>query len=153
MSDESRKGPGLGTSPPPDQSSKVSAVEVEARLHQRITDDDDESQSLATDKDDKVTVSGLIGQFGWWQGNIAAFYFLAYVLTTFNNLGVSFHAAKTDYHCLQWAEGSSNDSAQLPGEGDQCDQQCLQWSFNNSVNFEQTIISEVSINDNVWFCF
>lgn len=55
----------------------------------------------------EVTVTWLVGQFGWWQANIAAFYFTAYILTTFNNLGVSFHAAKTDYRCVQWADNRS----------------------------------------------
>lgn len=97
MSDER-----LGSSLP---DKKVSVVEVDAAKDQLMTPE------LAGSK--KVTLSSLTGQFGWWQANIAAFYFLAYVLTTFNNLGVSFHAAKTDYYCVQWASGSLNDSAQV----------------------------------------
>lgn len=88
---------------------KVSVVEVvDAANDQLMTP---ESQSLA--ECNKVTVSSLIGQFGWWQANIAAFYFIAYVLTTFNNLGISFHAAKTDYHCVQWPTTLLNESAQV----------------------------------------
>ena len=64
---------------------------------------DQSSSDDSTGEEQKVTVTELVGQFGWWQLNIATFYFIAYVLTTFNNLGVSFHAAKTDYRCVQWA--------------------------------------------------
>ena len=50
----------------------------------------------------QMTITELIGPFGWWQFNIAAFYFIAYILTPFNNLGITFHAAKTEYHCTRW---------------------------------------------------
>lgn len=45
------------------------------------------------------SVEDLIGSVGRWQINIALFYFFAYILSTFDNLGIAFHAAKTEYHC------------------------------------------------------
>lgn len=89
------------------------------------------------------TINELIGPFGWWQMNIASFYFVAYILTTFNNLGISFHAAKTDYNCIESYNGSSTIIPPINDEMFRCDGQCIRWQYNNSVNFKQTIISEV----------
>ena len=71
----------------------------------------DQSSNDSASENPKVTVTELVGHFGWWQLNIAAFYFIAYVLTTFNNLGVSFHAAKTEYLCVQWDTTDSGHSS------------------------------------------
>jgi hypothetical protein len=49
-------------------------------------------------------VSEIIGNFGKWQLNIAAFYFTIYILSPFNNLGITFHAPKIKY----WCEGYDN---------------------------------------------
>ncbi|KAJ6223545.1 hypothetical protein RDWZM_002090 [Blomia tropicalis] len=77
--------------------------------------------------------------------NIASFYFVAYILTTFNNLGISFHAAKTDYNCIESYNGSSTIIPPINDEMFRCDGQCIRWQYNNSVNFKQTIISEFEL--------
>ncbi|KAH7641992.1 organic cation transporter protein-like protein [Dermatophagoides farinae] len=50
--------------------------------------------------DKQINSNDLTGGFGRWQMNITIFYFVAYILTTINNLGYVFQAANTDYHCV-----------------------------------------------------
>lgn len=108
--------------------------------HSNINGDDEEGQVSSSTT---TTLSQLIGRFGPWQLNISLFYFLSYTLTTFNNLGLAWHAPKTDYHCqsdqnsVLWATKQESCSSAV---------QCQQWAFNNSIGFERTIIEEVSIS-------
>lgn len=93
----------------------------------------------------ETSISDLVGPFGSWQRNIALFYFFAYILSTFNNLGITFHNAKTDYVCVDVL--TNNNITINNTVFNQCgDFECRKWQFNNSIGYRQTITSEVSIS-------
>ena len=105
MSDDSRQVDSLaGNKLSP--STTVARIEQSNSGQKNISDTSEQAENV-------ITITELVGQFGWWQFNIAAFYFIAYVLTTFNNLGISFHAAKTDYRCLQWNKLDNNQTIKV----------------------------------------
>lgn len=101
--------------------------------------------NIDQDEDNKhdTSISDLVGPFGRWQRNIALFYFVVYILSTFNNLGITFHNAKTDYVCVDGHGNNISDNTFV----DQCgDVECRRWQFNNSIGFRQTITSEVRMS-------
>ena len=90
-------------------------------------------------------ISEIIGDFGKWQLNIAAFYFTIYILSPFNNFGITFHAPKVDYRCTNYSTQYDSyfkvNSTELI---DRCSHQelCQNWEFNETLG--KTIVSEVS---------
>lgn len=71
---------------------------------------DEESNKSIDRKCLEVTSEDFTGSFGRWQANFSAFYFVAYILTAFNNLGYVFQSAKTDHQCIDWNDQTLSSS-------------------------------------------
>ncbi|KAI1305817.1 Solute carrier family 22 member 5 [Halotydeus destructor] len=136
----------------------------EIALNSPFTDEPNGSSSKVTpDPTDIANVSDIVGDFGPWQRNIFAFFFVCGMFSAWHGLGLAFYAPDIDYWCRngEWADvplraqllevkrgyhGNSTDGLQCT---DLQGAKCSVWEFDDS-QFTRTLTQEFGL---VWAMF
>jgi len=101
------------------------------------------SKERKFDDDEKIDcISKVIGNYGPWQQKFVVFYMIIYLISPFQNYGIVFYAAKSDFWCADIAQNLTETEFNLIKNV--CIDKCQKYEYDRTV-FTTTIINEFDL--------